>query len=275
MKFQIVICKPPNYVHSECFREVAETLLYGLRRIGMQAELGVNTLRPGAKHILLGAHLLGDKQAAIVPHFSILYNLEQLGEGGAAELPLSYWDLARRSEVWDYSPLNCEEWNRRKIISTIVPIGYVPELVKITPSPGRDIDVLFYGSMNERRQNVLMELHRSGLRVMPMFGEYGAVRDKAISRAKIVLNVHYYDSKVFEIVRVSYLMANCMAVVTEDSPDLPDDLRPGLAVAPYGGLVAACKGILANPGRMEQLERESFKRFSARSEEEILKGVIQ
>ena len=54
---------------------------------------------------------------------------------------------------------------------------------------------------------------------MHPFNAYGGKRDALIARAKVVLNIHYYAAQVFEIVRVSYLLANSKAVVTEIGPD--------------------------------------------------------
>ena len=51
----------------------------------------------------------------------------------------------------------------------------------------------------------------SGANVIPVFGLYGPPRDALIARSKIILNMHLYDAKVFEIVRVSYLLANLHA----------------------------------------------------------------
>ena len=44
-----------------------------------------------------------------------------------------------------------------------------------------------------------------------------------IARSKIVLNLHQYDAQVFEIVRVSYLLANRRAVVSERGANPTED----------------------------------------------------
>jgi hypothetical protein len=62
-------------------------------------------------------------------------------------------------------------------------------------------------------------------------GVYREERDRLIARAKVVLNMHYYDARVFEIVRVSYLLSNEKAVVAECGatttiePDIRDAVR--------------------------------------------------
>jgi hypothetical protein len=93
-----------------------------------------------------------------------------------------------------------------------------------------DIDVLFYGSLNDRRREVLQGIERAGLaagkrnlRVVHAYGAYGASRDALVSRAKIVLNLHFYEAKVFEVVRVSQLLANGRFVISEGGTKAPGD----------------------------------------------------
>ena len=86
------------------------------------------------------------------------------------------------------------------------------------PSP-EDIDVLFVGSVNERRLIVLKQLAAQGINVDARFNLYGAERDAFVARARIILNVHFYDARLFEIVRVSYLLANRKCVVSETGSD--------------------------------------------------------
>ena len=88
-----------------------------------------------------------------------------------------------------------------------MPVGYVPELTRVAAAPAEDIDILFHGSMNERRNNVISQLRQAGLNAHTVFGMYGPARDALIARSKVVLNMHYYEANIFELVRVSYLLA--------------------------------------------------------------------
>ncbi|MHC4843687.1 MAG: hypothetical protein ACYTEE_07795, partial [Planctomycetota bacterium] len=92
-----------------------------------------------------------------------------------------------------------------------------------------------------------------GLKVEALFGVYGVERDHYISRAKIVLNIHFYETKVFEIVRVSYLLANKKFVISEPGNDqeLESPFRDGLVFLPYNGLVEECVKYLRKRRRQE------------------------
>jgi hypothetical protein len=217
--YHITIARPQGYIHSDCFREAAETLQSALRSLGHSVEIGENTINSLLTNIIFGAHLLSEQEARSLPASTIVYNLEQLG---GASLPSWYMVLASQLLIWDYSPLNLARW---KLVPCLEPpvlaeIGFVPELRRIPSAPVQDIDVLFYGSLNERRTGILRALDAAGVRVHCAFGLYGSKRDELIGRAKIVLNLHAYATEVFEIVRVSYLLANAKAVVAETSPDL-------------------------------------------------------
>ena len=85
----------------------------------------------------------------------------------------------------------------------------------------KDIDVLFYGCMNERRSNIFYKLSQNpNINVVFKDNSFGQERDQLIARAKIVLNIHFYESKTFEIIRVSHLLANDICVISEDGGDL-------------------------------------------------------
>ena len=98
--------------------------------------------------------------------------------------------------------------------------GAIPPVDPTTGKYAQDIDVLFCGSMNERRMQIIQALKDSTLFDKPLviaqFVGYGAYRDKYIARSKIVLNMHYYTPGIFEIARVSYLLANKKCVVSEE-----------------------------------------------------------
>lgn len=271
-KFLVAVIKPEGYIHSECFREVAETLQFGLIRLGHEARILDNLVDPEATNIVLGAHLLEPRENELLPKDSIIYNLEQLG---AASLSGNYFALAQRFQIWDYSALNIVKWSEIGCVSPpqLVEVGYVPELSRIVSQAEQDIDVLFYGSMNEHRRSVLRRLQDAGANVHAVFGVYGRERDELIARSKIVLNLHCLETKLFEIVRVSYLLANSKAVVSEPSPDM-GGYGDAVAVFPYEEIVGGCLDLLRDDERRKQLELRGFAYFSRRRVEDVLAQVI-
>lgn len=275
-KFQVTLIRPQGYLHSEAFREIAETLQFGLRSLGHSAAIAENAVDRTATNLILGAHLLSTEHVPLIPQGSIIYNLEQLP---GMHLPPAYGQLARQHQIWDYSQRNIEIWkNLHCAFAPVhVPVGYVPELTRIPAAPTQDIDVLFYGSLNERRNQILNELKNRGVRVYAVFGVYGRERDELIARSKIVLNLHYYDAKLFEIVRVSYLLANSKAVVSECGVDIAREqaVCPGVLALPYEALVKGCIYLLQHDEERHALEKRAFQWISKRKEFDILSNALQ
>ena len=78
-----------------------------------------------------------------------------------------------------------------------------------------------------------------GLTVKSLFGVYGKERDAWIERSKLVINHHYYQSQIFEVVRVFYLLTNSVAVVGEvnDTTSIDHIYKEGIHPVQYDGLV--------------------------------------
>ena len=269
---------PDGYAHAAAFAEVVETVVYGLRALDVAATYAVNRLvAPGPPAVVLGANLLTSEEAPLLPPGTVVYNLEQIGQSSSWCSPL-YLELLQRHEVWDYSARNIASLSALSICPAAkhVPIGYVPELTRIKPAATQDIDVLFYGSMNERRAFVIEALRQVGLQVHTAFGVYGALRDALISRAKVVLNLHYYDTSIFEVVRVSYLLANRKAVVAECHPgtEIDADMCDAVRLAPYGELVDACMDLVRDQAAREAQAEQGFARMTARDEAAYLRAAL-
>jgi hypothetical protein len=275
MRFAVAIASPPNFQHSRAFDEVAEGLHLTLLALGHDSVLTNRLDLDERRTIVLGGNLLV-RNSLEPPKNPIFYNLEQLGDDLPSMTLPGFFDLFRRYPTWDYSQANIERLAALGLPRpTYVPIGYVPELTRIAPAP-EDIDVLFYGAPYERRYAVLRDLHDRGLRVKWLSGVYGASRDDWIARSKIVLNIHYWDARIFEITRVSYLLANRRAVVSERGADatLERDVESGVAFADYDGLVDRCVQLLGDEHARRDLAERGYRVFSARSQADILHHAL-
>jgi hypothetical protein len=72
--------------------------------------------------------------------------------------------------------------------------------------------------MNDRRKKILNEIVRRGLRLKVIFNVYGSERDAFISESRAVLNLHYYDSQIFQQIRAFYPLTNSVPIVSEIYP---------------------------------------------------------
>jgi tetratricopeptide (TPR) repeat protein len=275
MRFAVAIVSPPNFQHSKAFHEVAEGLHHALVALGHDSVVTNRLDLDERRTIVLGGNLL-IRHGLEPPKNPIFYNLEQLGDDLPSMTLPAFSDLFRRYPTWDYSQANIERLAAMGLPRpTYVPIGYVPELTRIAPA-AEDIDVLFYGASYQRRYAVLKDLRDRGLRVKWLSGVYGPSRDAWIARSKIVLNIHYWEAKIFEITRVSYLLANRRAVVSERGadPTLERDLESGVAFADYDELVDRCVQLLGDERARRELAERGYQAFSARSQADILHRAL-
>jgi tetratricopeptide (TPR) repeat protein len=277
-RVSIVTISPEGNPHTAAFDDLVTAFESGLNSLGIDVERRKNIFDPRGVNLLFGAHLIGSQgMAQRVPPNSVIVNLEQIKGFDVAAQPV-YLGLLRRLPVWDYSHRNIEALRDLTHSSLIrhVGIGYVQSMTRSVGASEQATDVLFYGSVNPRRAAVLQALTNAGLKVEHLFSVYGEDRDRAIARAKVVLNVHFHEDSIHEIVRTSYLLANRKAVVTECGPatEIEDDIRQAMLAVPYAGLVASCIMLVRDSARRHQLEEQGFQIFSKRSQSQMLRRAI-
>lgn len=225
---------------------------------------------PKEGNVLLAPHLC----PAPIPKDWILYNAEQIGAGIGSDP--RYIELLKRHEVWDYSKLNIVELNKLGIKAKHCPLGYSSCLERIKPNEvEQDIDVLFYGSINQRREKLLLQLHEK-CKLQVAFGIYGAPLDALIARAKIIANIHFYPTAIHEITRTSYLMANKKFVVSEMGRDvkLEKFYSAGIAFCEYDDIVLTVLNYLEKPNWREETAMIGYNMFKTWSQREMIEKAL-
>jgi len=258
--YRICLAWPENNPHAACFREIGLLLVSTLKSLGCTCDLALNQLDPNRINIILGYHLFRFEESFKNSRY-IPYQFEQLD---SREFPFNSnmeSILKHAVETWDYSTKNMAFLNRRGIHAKLLLPGYHRnlELIKRSPLPNREIDILFYGSIGERRKHILDELSRH-CTVKVLFGVYGEKRDDWIGKSKIILNVHHYSQQLFEAVRVSYLLNNGCVVISEDSDDYCYD-KVGLTRVPYESIVDTCLNFLKDAPGMESTAEQNYREF--------------
>ncbi len=261
------------------YKELIETVAWGLEQLGHRVSYAVNETARDATNIIFGAQVMPMAALERLPRGTIIYNLEQLRGLPQIRQEIRYYANAPHFEVWDYTQANAASWHALGRQVKIVPIGYAPILSRIPKPPRQDIDVLIYGMSGERRMQTVHALSLRGLSTVFVSGLYGAARDELISRTRIVLNINLYAaSRIFEIVRVSYLLANRKAVVSDLDADtsVDDDIRPAVKfVSSLAELMNVCESLARNDQERAKLEELGFSCISRRDVREILKGAVR
>ncbi len=216
IRVHLAIMQPPGYVHSQGFLDQARYARYQFRRLGTEVTFGKNRLREDSINIIFGAHL-GFSAHLKQRYACIFFNLEQLGEGGAT-VTQDYINLLCSSAVIDYDKRNLPSYGCNPGSVPVVSFMSAPYLTStdLMPLEDRPIDLLFFGSINDRRRALIARIEACGWNVSvfdhPLYGEE---RDHFIRQAKAVLNCHYYETSRFEQARAFHTLSLGTPVVSE------------------------------------------------------------
>ncbi|OYU18734.1 MAG: hypothetical protein CFE34_08975 [Rhodobacteraceae bacterium PARR1] len=133
----------------------------------------------------------------------------------------------------------------------------------------RDIDLLFYGAIaSERRQEYLAAL-RARFPLTTVAEVFGDQMRATLDRAKVVVNIHFYDDALLETTRISEALTHGARVVSETAADQADNaaFAPLVDFVPrddVGAFVARVGQVLADwrePLRLPEAEDFSGMTF--------------
>ena len=264
--FNVLVVRPPAFLHYEAYMGSADLMQRGLQRLGYQAGISKNHLIPGATNIIVGAHYLDNALLEELPPESIVYNTEMVVRGSPFIKDLI--SFVERFETWDYSLANIEGWRAKGVSRPVrwLRPGYLPESTTIDPATPTDIDILFYGFVNGRRYDILKAMTEAGLNIYVAKNAYGDERSALIARSKIVLNLHSRPDSMLEFARVSQALSNHRVLVTEvgNYDEVDADLRDGIAAGTVEELTGICQSLLADDARRMALAERGFEVFSRR-----------
>jgi len=185
--------------------------------------------------------------------------------------------------IFDYSPINLKEISQiyKNVVIEYVPFLYNSYLeehyntITNNQENNKDIDILFYGGNNTRREKILEEL-RKKYKLHTVFCNITGIPDielsNLIKRSKIVLNIYFYEhNKVFDYYRNSYLLANKAFLISE-YPDSIDfniernliDIDKNLIMGKYENLVDLVSYYLDNYNNIDinNIKEKQYTWFS-------------
>lgn len=211
--------------------------------------------------ILIPQLLVTDASALPDPGKYCIYQLEQLNDknvasnkpGNAHETlikthfnPTFMALLQNSATAFDYSSVNLNYYPasvRSKVAVLPPPVydmpGAAAAAAATAPNNPYSSDILFYGSLNPRRERILTQLTQALIRrgytsynirvVSRLFGEELL---QYVARARIVLNIHFYANSILETDRMhTALQFNNVTVISE-YPTQRDALLPAYEANP-------------------------------------------
>lgn len=306
-KYAIVIVEYDDR-NNDVFLDMAKMMQHGFDQLGIDVTLcrfratnQAATFPRDRRCILFGADLMlffnkqggraegHDHRGDEVPSDAIIFNVEYIPEPDENGFTPAEWrlcqggrqlyiELMRKHLVLDYSMGNVETLARRGVTALHLPTSYYPGLTHdIEPPTERHIDAMFVGSLNPRRFAVVSKLRDLGRAANALFGVYGRHRDLLYNQSKIALNIHYYETNLFEVVRCSYLFANRFLVVSETGSRPSDDAEfwSGAIFCPYEHLVDVCEHTLSLPqSARDTIADRGFEIMRSRRIETYLAAIL-
>lgn len=276
MDYALVLFTPPDSPDSG-LDDVRLPLYFALLELGHNVDLLQNSISPIRRNIIFGYQDRPDITLDSLPPDTIIYNLEQVIFRSRAMQP-HYLEALRHFPVWDYSERNIEKLRHDYGVKTIthVPLGYMPQMTKINPDYPKDIDVLLYGCPCARRTGIINELKNKGVNALLACDVFGGLRDGLIARSRLLLNVHFHVPGILEVVRLSYLWANRIPVVSElnEDTEAPAGYEQACVYSPYQNIVEQVLITLEDEQLCRDLGNRGHNVFAARKYTDILRKVL-
>jgi len=169
----------------------------------------------------------------------VLINTENVHNMNVLDI-IKFIDDKESYYVLDYNVLNIEYYkNNTNIKFYFIPLCYNDYLSSyyqnqiITKTfDNKDIDILFFGSMNTRRSKIL-DVLKTRYNVVIYSGKSGENENKEIcnliERSKFVLNILFYnDNSIFDYYRNSLILVSNSLLINEKYKNKDYDLEYGL-----------------------------------------------
>jgi len=277
MQYAVNIFTPTNYKHSQVFEEVQTLIVEGLNTLGHNAVKSNVYDDPKRRNIILGGNLINLQSQERFTKLKfkndgIFINLERFGHDAFNE---QYLNILRNYEIWDFSQINLKRINElyNLKIKFYLPLGYTSKLETINKTVKKEIDILFVGSLSQRRKLLLQKIADLGIKVRYLFGVYGQKRDEIISKTKLMLNIHYHDQGSLEHARIFYYLINQKPVLSESSDILDENIEwsNAISLTSYDNLPYKALALLQNEKELTNFANNGYTFIKKQKFLEILK----
>jgi hypothetical protein len=127
--------------------------------------------------------------------------------------------------IFDYSIVNMNVLKKKNIECNYLPIPYKYEKY-LENNENKLFDILFIGSINERRRRILNKLSEKYNVYTPITPIYGKELINLMNQCKILINIHFYENAILEIPRINEALNTNIYIVSEkdciQGPDITE-----------------------------------------------------
>lgn len=179
-------------------------------------------------NILFGVHEVTKLFYPYFPDNVVIFNTEQLYY--ASEwVNVTYINTLKNHKVLDYCKGN-QRWLKQEqnIDSELFEFSFTEPVYKNDLDGSDVVDVLFYGTYTEDRWKVFESIKQFP-KINVVFEDtlWGEKKTDLINRSRIILNLHRYETKRFQVIKIFPLIANKLVISEhcsdeEDYKDLPN-----------------------------------------------------
>lgn len=238
----------PKFQFRSCLVDLGEALKLSIEAAGASASLIDGFPPEGEFNVLaLGAHVGAPVRC---PYPCWVYQSETFGsEQWFTPEYVAYLAHAKTLGVVEFSERQADQYAAHPVLGKIArPVviapGIVPGMRRVEQraEADKDIDLLFYGSVSQRRVHAFEAMMALGITPSVHFNVYGRARDELIARSKVALNVRAQDGWPEENVRLFYLDNNGACVLNERDPN-----EPGSIGVSYGELAEEAVRLARDP----------------------------
>lgn len=182
--------------------------------------------------------------------------------------------LKKSIAVLDYSKKNLAYLQDQQLVDFnklyYLPISNLPaDSLVAEPSPNCkkslvDFDVVFYGDVHNPRRKEFLDSISKQFKTLIVSEVFGDTLYEQLKRAKVLVNIHYYEGALLETTRIYEALSLGLNIVSEASVDQADHavLNPWVTFTPIGDLDAMLQAIqmqLDKPRSLAELPTDLAK----------------
>lgn len=203
---------------------VAELLSECLSDLGIECQIA---LKEPKKYENIPYIMICPQNFRVFPETYIAFQMEQTVN--PRWLTNEYLEiLYNAAAVFDYSKVNIEYFSRDEKLKN--KLFYIPIdiskgcLNKVTLSQNKPYDVLFYGDPYIERRKEFLDKIGEKFNLKILSNTFGEALYNEINKAKIIVNIHYYQNALLETTRIyeALSFSDCL-IISEQSFDKETD----------------------------------------------------
>lgn len=203
---------------------VAELIARQLSRVGIRSRILFE--RPVQGFARVPHFVICPQMFAELPELYVSFQMEQTVS--SRWLTDRYMALLEHSfAVFDYSQLNLGYFTSNGLSYRqmyFMPIGYLDDYPANRPaSPSeKEYDVLFYGDATCDRRKAFIARIEEKYQVKVIGNLFGEALYEELRKAKVLINVHYYEGALLETTRIYESLSLDCLIVSESSVDIDE-----------------------------------------------------